>query len=355
MSAESEAFQQSLLKLLQGLLPETFDGNGVQGCDQEAEQREDYSPSESWESESPPLDLSSTASGDCDLEPISPEWETFIEPGEIPAVQERFHAVLKRRLQNEIERHPPLFPWENEVQSYGPEDKIYATSVPAIGRPSQRGPWVKHLTQLNLPVAIPDAVLTQLLKRCQEMVQSSLREGAKLVRAVEDLFPSQDPALHYLAGLVITSPLRSGGTVTVLPTETTYPSSYESAETTQQMVLSLLAAQQILTALTLTAPVGKSIQRQWLTEVGPLSLQVDYCPVALPPNSLRVQANFPQAGSLTLEGNDLTAITQRGDAGSLSVELLNLGATQTCRLEVCLSGYEQEALVFVIKLAHSVA
>ena len=355
MDAESDAFQRSLLKLFQGLLAESFDESGIHAADQGTEQIEEHHRPEPYRGESLPLDLDHTVSDDCDLEAISPEWEAFVEPGEIPAVQERFHALLKRRLQIEIERHPPLFPWETEIQSYGAEGIAYESSVPAVGQLSRNGPWIKHLTQLNLPVAMPEAVLAQLLKQCQQMAQSSLREGAKLVRAVEDLFPGQDPTLHYLASLVMASPVRSGGSVTVLPAETTYPSSYEAAETTQQMVLSLLAAQQILTALALTVTAGKSVQRQWLTAAGPLSLQVDYCPLALPPNSLRIQGTFPQGGSLTLHGNNLIAITQRGDAGSLSVELLDLGVTHTCRLEMRLSEYEQEALVLVIKLAHPAA
>jgi hypothetical protein len=38
--------------------------------------------------------------------------------GEMPTVQNRFQAILKRRLQAEIERHPPLFPWETELSDY---------------------------------------------------------------------------------------------------------------------------------------------------------------------------------------------------------------------------------------------
>lgn len=355
MNAESDAFQRSLLKLFQGLLAESLGDGYVHGTDQGVGQAEECRYPEPYKGESLPLDLGYTASDDCDLEAMSPEWDTFVEPGEIPAVQERFHALLKRRLQIEIERHPPLFPWETEIQSYGAERSDYETSVPAVGQLSRNGPWIQHLTQLNLPVVMPEAVLAQLFKQCQQMVQSSLREGAKLVLAVEDLFPGQDPALHYLAGLVMASPVRSGGSATALPIDPTYPSSYESAETTQQMVLSLLAAQQILDALTLTVSADKSLQYQWLTAAGPLSLQVDYCPLALPPNSLRIQGSFPQGGNLTLRGNNLIAIAQRANAGSLSVELLDLGATQTCRLEMRLSEYEQEALVFVIKLVHPAA
>ncbi|TAF09903.1 MAG: PatU, partial [Nostocales cyanobacterium] len=43
--------------------------------------------------------------------------QTF-ELGEIPTVQERFQAVIKRRLQIEIQNHPPLFPWESQIVEY---------------------------------------------------------------------------------------------------------------------------------------------------------------------------------------------------------------------------------------------
>ncbi len=37
---------------------------------------------------------------------------------EVPDMQSRFQAVLKRRLQMQIESHPPMFPWETEVSDY---------------------------------------------------------------------------------------------------------------------------------------------------------------------------------------------------------------------------------------------
>ena len=41
--------------------------------------------------------------------------------GEIHAVQERFHSLLKQRLRSEYESKPPLFPWESEVTDYPAE------------------------------------------------------------------------------------------------------------------------------------------------------------------------------------------------------------------------------------------
>ena len=43
--------------------------------------------------------------------------QTF-QMGEIPTVQERFQAILKRRLQDQIAENPPLFPWETQVVDY---------------------------------------------------------------------------------------------------------------------------------------------------------------------------------------------------------------------------------------------
>ena len=70
--------------------------------------------------------------------------ETF-QLGEIPTVQERFQAVLKRRLQIQIENHPPLFPWEYQLQEY-PDCVDNKTSLKFIP------------DKLNLPISIPENI-----------------------------------------------------------------------------------------------------------------------------------------------------------------------------------------------------
>ena len=83
--------------------------------------------------------------------------ETF-QLGEIPTVQERFQAVLKRRLQIQIENHPPLFPWEYQLQEY-PDCVDNKTSLKFIP------------DKLNLPISIPENIFQVLLTKCQETRQ----------------------------------------------------------------------------------------------------------------------------------------------------------------------------------------
>ncbi|MCJ8280251.1 MAG: PatU, partial [Rivularia sp. ALOHA_DT_140] len=80
--------------------------------------------------------------------------------GEIPAVQTRFQAVLKRRLQNQIQDNPPLFPWETQLVDY-PDyiDNSSMSWVPAWG-------WSAQQSKLSLPIPMPEKVFQQLLARC---------------------------------------------------------------------------------------------------------------------------------------------------------------------------------------------
>ncbi len=55
--------------------------------------------------------------------------QTF-ELGEIPTVQERFQAVLKRRLQFQNQNHPPLFPWESQLVDY--PESLEDTSIALV-------------------------------------------------------------------------------------------------------------------------------------------------------------------------------------------------------------------------------
>ncbi|SRR5579883_1298976 len=354
MNDDSEALQRNLLKLLQDLVAFTT-----------SEVPEVVSPDLGWygnQADAQPMDASdliisqdahSVNSGHVKPDHPSSRRETLLKLGETPAVQDRFHTLLKHRLQSEIQLNPPLFPWETEIHDYESEGAMAGVTSAAtadIAAVNQRIPaqvWLQQLKTLNLPISVPEGVLSQLLERCQEAVQSSLLEGAKLVKAVENLFPGQSQALNHLAGMVMTSPARSGAT-TSPPPGTNYPSSYESAVPAQQMVLSLLAAREIIAALTLTISASQpKLERQWLTEVGPLSLQAEYTPDASG-SKLRVQVVLPQGGSITLRGEPLQASAQRPNPGSLSVELFDLQPQQSCVLEVRF--LDQEPLVFAVRI-----
>jgi hypothetical protein len=258
--------------------------------------------------------------------------------GEMPTVQNRFQAILKRRLQVEIERHPPLFPWETEISDYESDsvDAISDRWVPPIRL------WMPQLSKLALPVPIPETVLAQLLDACSEAVYSRRQLGAKLVNAVESLFPDQFQSLNHLAGMVLLSPSRS-------PEQPqTLPSSYDTAAAEQQMTLALLAAKEIISALTVQiSPTQTPVERQWQTAVGVVTVQADYQMQEGVPK-LRVTARLPRGGSLTLRTPQASASAQRTYPGCLSVESYDLPPNQTYPLEIRFHESEQTPLIFAI-------
>jgi hypothetical protein len=361
MNGESEALQRSFLKLLQELIPNASpaDAEAIrQGLESEMSplMSGDVLGSDSIAPQEQPLgadEMSISISASCDSEAFSVQRKSSHELGELPAVQDRFHALLKRRLKTEIQLNPPLFPWETEIYDYetsevGFTPRAAMASEPALVLAADKAPaglWLSQLRAFNLPVALPDAVLQQLFRRCQAAARSSLREGAKLVHAVEELFPGRDSTLNYLAGLVLTAPARSPATA---PVDTHLLETYETAEPAQQMVLSLLAAREILSALTLTALPHQTVERQWVTDLGLLTLRVHY--EVGEPNWLRVEGILPTGGKLVLRGQTTQAIAQRSDAGALGVELAEATAKADHELEVQLAGTTEPPVVFMIKL-----
>lgn len=274
--------------------------------------------------------------------PFSFEERPSFELGDISAVQERFYALIKRRLSAEIERNPPLFPWETDICDYEAEvaDWISPELVPI-------GFWAAQLQHLNLPVPMPEQLLQQLLTQCQGVVQSSLREGMKLVQAVESLFPDQSQALNQLAGLVLASPARSGAATLANRTGSGFPSTYDTATPAQQMALSLLAAREILSSLTLVlSPSQPTVEKQWLTEAGLVTLRAIYPTL---PGGLRIQAELPCAGCLQLQGQATESTAQRVTPGIVSVEMFDWQPGQTYPLEIHLGAPDQQPLRFAVR------
>ena len=265
--------------------------------------------------------------------------QTF-QLGEIPTVQDRFQAVLKRRLQIQVQDHPPLFPWETHLIEY-PDfiDEPSMTLVPSWG-------WMVQQSQLNLPRPLPERVFRQLLEQCQALVTSSVPLGAKLVQAVENFFPNDSQALNDIAGLVLRSTYRSVNMET-LPN---IQSDYSDLQPRQQMALSLLAAKQLLENLTLpvsaTSPV---VERQWLTSVGTLNIKVEYQSLGKL-TKLLVQAELPVKGTLTLRGSGTLAMTTSSTSGYLTVELGCEQLHPSYTLEIEFPEIDQQSLLFVISL-----
>ena len=257
--------------------------------------------------------------------------------GEMPTVQNRFQAILKRRLQVEIERHPPLFPWETELSDYEPDsaDAVVESWVPPVRL------WMPQLFNISLPVTLPENVLAQLLDACSEAVYSRRQLGAKLVHAVESLFPDQFGSLNQLAGMVLLYPSRSGERLQ-------FPGTYEDAASEQQMTLALLAAKEIISAL--TVPISSTqtlVERQWQTTVGAVTVQAEYQMLEGVPK-LRVTARLPRGGSLTLRTPQASASAQRIYPGYLSVESFDLQPNHTYPLEIRFHDSEQTPLIFAI-------
>ncbi|HHP7246090.1 MAG TPA: PatU [Elainellaceae cyanobacterium] len=276
------------------------------------------------------------------------EGDLLFELGDIPAVQDRFYALLKRRLQAEIESNPPLFPWESEVCDYEAEysDLPVSELVPANF-------WATQLKNLSLPVPMPDALLTTLLSQCQEAVQSSLRQGARLVQAVEPLFPGRAQTLNHLAGLVISSDylrsaaapaLESSGSATA-----EFPNHYDAANPIQQMALSLVAAREIMDSLSLVvSPEQPKSQQKWLTSAGAIVIEAEY--QSQPRSRLKVHGQLPCQGTIHLRSPDAQSTAQRSTPGWISLELVDV-EPNAYPLEIQLKDSDKPPLTFVIQLS----
>lgn len=330
MNRDPEDIQKQILALLQDLLPI------ASSVDAEAISRalggttSDTSTSLEPSSPLPPRTINNASSGFSGSNRPSQK-EALFKLGDVPAVQDRYHALLKNRLQSEIEKNPPLFPWETEQYAYE-TDWI----------------WSRQLKNIQLPVQVPGDLLAKLLERCQQLAHSSLKEGAKLVQAVEELFPNQPEALNHLAGLVMTSPVRSGAT-TAPPAGANFPSSYETAAHAQKMVLSLLAAREILNTLTLTvSPYRPVAERQWESHFGTVRLKASYD--AQSPASIRLQVALPCDGQLSLQEAEFNLVGHRSTAGYLGMELVEPQLGQAYTLKVVLSDQVESPLTFTVRL-----
>ena len=259
--------------------------------------------------------------------------------GEIHAVQERFQALLKQRLLSEYENNPPLFPWESEVSEY-PAEVTDSTSAHAIAPL-----WNTHVGTLRVPGLLPTDLVNALFERCQAMVRSPLKQGVRLVNAVEDFFPDRTDLLEPIANMVLVPAYRSGKDTQdkVIQELAGEPGGYEAAMPEQQVALSMLAAQEIMSALTIDVSADKPKEtRSWVTAVGILELTVAY-----QGNTLGVSAVLPEGGQVRLHEGDVEKSAMRNTAGALDLVWGTPAAAKTYTLEVSLRN-EASPLNFVI-------
>ncbi|MGF1515229.1 MAG: PatU [Elainellaceae cyanobacterium] len=257
-------------------------------------------------------------------------------------MQDRFHALLKRRLQVEIEQNPPLFPWESEVCEYDAEepDRLRMNVVSSQF-------WMRQI-QRQMPVPMSEQLLDTLMQRCQRLTQGSAQIGRQLVAVVEPLFPGQSDTLNHLAGFVLASAPRATALLPETDQAQGFPGHYDDATSTQKMALSLLAAREMLALLTLTVSVDQPrVERQWVTGSGPLVLMAHY--QFSPEVQLCADVKLPCGGRVELRCGDRPARAQRSAAGPLSVDLFDLSTGDICALDIHLDG-DELPLTFSIQI-----
>ena len=270
--------------------------------------------------------------------------------GEIHAVQERFHSLLKQRLRSEYESKPPLFPWESEVTDY-PAEVPEAKGAGLVSASVDTGEapwWSAHVGALQVPGMLPRPLINALFVRCQELACKQIKQGIRLVRAVEDMFPEQLDLLEPIADMVLVPAYRSdSATQTALTQElANIAGGYDLARPEQQIALSMMAAQEILGALTFEVSAAKpEDSRQWLTPHGALDLSVTYSP-----SQLAIVVNLPEGGQVRLWDGDIEKRSLRSQPGLLDIVLAEPGIDKTYLLEVSLADNDQP-LNFAIHLA----
>ena len=283
--------------------------------------------------------------------------------GDTPVIEDRSQTILKSRLRTEIEHHPPLFPWETEIVDYEPEtiDFSQVQLVPSLlmDRYGSAGIdfWTPQLPNINGLMSLPQEVLGKLLEQCSQAIKSNLREWAKLVDVVEKtLFPGRFQELNEIASsLSLAQAIGRDPIATELPMsekagDLDSPVTYEVATPTQQMLMSLLAAQEIIGNLTLELSSSEPyLERQWLTAAGSLSLEIEYYPApAKVASAIKVGASLPCGGSVSLAGGPSQAQSERSNPGKLTVELSDRHLQENYLLEVRLHSSEQNPLTFAV-------
>jgi len=251
-------------------------------------------------------------------------------------VQERFHTLLKRRFQQELQANPPLFPWEDELMEYEDGPVFNWAGFEA---------WKPQLNSLHIPVALPAEVMAQVFEKCQSLAKSTVQDGRRLVAAVEELFPNQGEPLNALAGSMLLGYSRDGEGMASRLLGSQVPEAYETATSEQQMALAMIAAYEMLSRLTLKlSEVEPAVSQSWETSMGPVNLRA-----AREGHSLRLEVQLPVAGSVELDGAAAHTRSELDAAGVATLMVSDAHVGQTYQVQVMLK--EAEApLGFMIQL-----
>jgi hypothetical protein len=180
------------------------------------------------------------------------------------------------------------------------------------------------------------------------------------VATLKSLFPDYSEGLNDLVGrlLVLESGLRDGeGNEAIAPRELAQQLGvegivYEEATPSQQILLSLLAAREMVdTLMVRLSPEQPHQQRHWQTPNGSITIDLNYQPQIA---AVRVQAYLPGGGRLHLQGETQQVEAHRSHPGTLSGELLDCQPHQIYSLRVQWpeqSEEEEQQPVFAIYLS----
>ncbi|WP_071517723.1 hypothetical protein [Geitlerinema sp. PCC 9228] len=246
--------------------------------------------------------------------------------GDMSAVKNRFHQLLKSKFKNELSENLPLFPWETQVLDY--PDQLETETVPNF--------WANF----HFPVLLPQSVFEELRHQCTAAILSEYRRGAKLVATLKSLFPDCSESLNDLVGrlLVLESGLRDGeGSEAIAPRQLAQQLGvegivYEEATQSQQILLSLLAAREMVDTLMVRLSTQHTHQqRHWQTPAGSITIDVTYQAQI---GAVRVQAYLPSGGRLQLQGESEQVEASRSHPGTVSGELLDCQPHQIYSLQV---------------------
>lgn len=253
---------------------------------------------------------------------------------DLSILENRFQEILKRRLTLEIERRPPLFPWETENVEY-PTDNL---------SPS----W---LSQLALPVQLPVQVLSQLIQACSQRLDSFEPHSKKIVQIVSELFPNQLDFLNNQANILrLAGATRSSATLLQNIELIEDLGDYEECSLEQKMTLSLLAVEQIFKALILNLSVTKPIIKQeWEIEIGKIVVQGTY----LNSNSnqqIKVEINVPEQGEITWLNQNQTLKINCNPSEKVTFYLTEVELEKIYSINISLFDQAQSFFTFGLKI-----
>ena len=227
-------------------------------------------------------------------------------------------------------------------------DASGAAFVAAAAKSAATPLWSAHVNALRVPGMLPRPLFEALFARCQELARKPIKQGIRLVRAVEDIFPDQADLLEPIADMVLVPAYRSDSDTQAALTQelANIAGGYDLARPEQQIALSMMAAQEILGALTLEISADKPKDaRQWITPRGALDLSASCLA-----NQLTVAVNLPDGGYVRLWDGEIEKSALRSQPGPLDIVLAEPGHDKTYLLEVSLTG-DELPLNFAIHLA----